>query len=175
MKDELEVWRQIPSFPNYAASNLGRIKNIKRDKIMAQSPVDNRDYQKVCFSRNNKTYSKKVSRMVWEAFNGIECPETIDHIDGDKKNNRIDNLACISNRENCNKQNIYRNKINKYNLDDTKRKEILTKYNSGVSVWKLSFEYQVPSNYLYTTFKRGSWNHLCWNNDTGSIETSQKG
>jgi hypothetical protein len=173
MNNEQEVWRQIPMYPTYAASNLGRIKNIKRDTIMAQSPVDNRDYQKVCISYKNKAYTKKVSRMVWAAFNDCDCPDTIDHIDGNPKNNRIENLACISNRLNCMKKNTYGKRINKYNLDDDKKREILTKRNNGVSVWTLSYEYQIPSNYLYTTFKRGSWNHLCWNNDTNNTKNSQ--
>ena len=67
-----EIWRQIPMFPTYAASNLGRIKNIKRDTIIAQSDTDNRQYQKVCISYKNKPYTKKVARLVWAAFNGCE-------------------------------------------------------------------------------------------------------
>lgn len=169
MNNEKEIWKLIPMFPTYAASNLGRIKNIKRDTIIKQSDIDSRRYQKVCLSYKNKVYTKKVSRLVWSAFNECECEYTIDHIDGNVLNNNIENLTCITIKENCNKKNIYRSKNNKYNLDDTKRKEILTKYRNGVSVWKLSFEYGVPCNYLYTTFKRGSWNHLCWNEDTNNI------
>ena len=169
-----EIWKQIPMFPTYAASNLGRIKNIKRDTIIAQSDTDNRQYQKVCISYRNKPYTKKVARLVWAAFNEYECPLTIDHIDGNNTNNKIENLACISNRANCMKKNIYSKRINKYNLDDDKKREILTKRLNGVSVWTLSYEYKIPSNYLYTTFKRGSWNHLCWNNDTNNTENSQR-
>ena len=168
-----EIWRQIPMFPTYAASNLGRIKNIKRDTIMAQSDIDNRQYQKVCISYKNKPYTMKVSRMVWAAFNGCDCPDTIDHIDGNVLNNNIENLNCISNRLNNMKKHTYNKKINKYNLDDDKRKEILTKRLNGVSVWKLYYEYNIPANYLYTTFKRGSWNHLCWKDDTENTGNSQ--
>jgi hypothetical protein len=167
-----EIWRQIPMFPTYAASNLGRIKNIKRDTIMAQSDIDNRQYQKVGLSYKNKPYTKKVSRLVWAAFNGCDCPDTIDHIDGNVLNNNIENLNCISNRLNSMRRTIYTKRINKYNLDDNKRKEILTKRLNGVSVWKLSYEYNIPANYLYTTFKRGSWKHLCWNNDTENTGNS---
>jgi len=71
------------------------------------------------------------------------------------------------------RRTTYSKTINKYNLDDDKRKEILTKRLNGVSVWKLSYEYNIPTNYLYTTFKRGSWNHLCWNNDTENTGNSQ--
>jgi len=167
-----EIWRQIPMFPTYAASNLGRIKNIKRDTIMAQSDNCSRQYQKVCISYKNKPYTKKVARMVWAAFNDCDCPDTIDHIDGNVLNNNIENLNCISNRLNNMKKTIYPKRINKYNLDDNKRREILTKRLNGVSVWKLSYEYNIPTNYLYTTFKRGSWNHLCWNNDTQTTGNS---
>ena len=174
MNNEQEIWKQIPMYPTYAASNLGRIKNIKKDKIMTQGKNDvNRDYQKVCISYRNKPYTKKVSRLVWAAFNDCECELTINHIDGDPINNNINNLECISNKDNCGKKNIYRKRINKYNLDDCKRKDILIAYlTKEKSVWELAHEYKIPSNYLYTTFNRGSWNHLCWKNDTINTENS---
>lgn len=174
MNNEKEIWKQIPMFPTYAASNLGRIKNIKKDKIMSTGKIDvMRDYQKVCISYKNKPYTKKVARLVWAAFNGCECPETINHIDGNPLNNNINNLECISIKDNCGKKNIYRNKDNKYNLDDDKRREILQKYKNGISVWNLAIEYKIPTNYLYTTFKRGSWKHLCWKDDTENTGNSQ--
>lgn len=169
-----EIWKQIPSFPTYAASNLGRIKNIKKDRVMAQKEADvTREYQRVCISYKNKPYTKKVARLVWEAFNGCECAQTINHIDGNPLNNNIENLECISIKENCEKKNIYRKTINKYGLTDEIRKEIMEQYLQGISPYSLSIKYNLPSNYLYTTFKRGSWKHLCWKDDTGNTENSQ--
>lgn len=165
-----EIWKQIPMFPTYAASNLGRIKNIKKNKIMKQAGNDLRDYQRVCLSYKNKPYTKKVARLVWAAFNGCDCELTIDHIDGNITNNNIENLQCITIKENCAKKDIYRSTINKYGLDDDKRTEIITAYRNGTSVWNLAKKYQIPPNYLYTTFKRGSWNHLCWKDDTDNIK-----
>lgn len=165
MKKE-ELWRQIPSFPTYAASDLGRIKNIKKNKIMAIAAVDmTRDYQRVCISYQGKKYTKKVARLVWEAFVGCPCSLTINHIDGNPLNNKLNNLECISIKENCGKKNIYRNKENRYGLTDKIRTEILNQYSQGKTAYFLSKKYGLPSNYLYTTFSRGSWNHLCWKDD----------
>lgn len=174
MNNEKEIWRQIPMYPTYAASNLGNIKNIKKDKLMAQKEADaTRKYQRVCISYQNRPYTKKVARMVWAAFNGCECSQTINHIDGNPKNNNIKNLECISIKENCGKKNIYRQHINKYGLTDEIRKQIMQEYKAGAKPYTLSIKYNLPSNYLYTTFQRGSWNHLCWKNDTESTENSQ--
>ena len=173
-KQQEEIWKQIPMFPTYAASNLGRIKNIKKDKLMAQKGNDNRNYQRVCISHENKAYTKRVARLIWAAFNECDCAETIDHIDGNVLNNNIENLKCVSIKENCMNKNTYGKRINKYNLDDTKKREILTAYkNKEKTVWKLSWEYSIPTNYLYTTFNRGSWEHLCLNEDTNNTYNSQ--
>jgi hypothetical protein len=173
-KEQEEIWKKIPMFPTYAASNLGRIKNIKKDKLMAQKGNDNRNYQRVCISHENKAYTKRVARLIWAAFNECDCPQTIDHIDGNVLNNNIENLKCVSIKENCMNKNTYGKRINKYNLDDTKKREILTAYkNKEKTVWKLSWEYSIPTNYLYTTFNRGSWEHLCLNEDTNNTYNSQ--
>lgn len=167
MNNEQEIWKQIPMFPTYAASNLGRIKSIKKDRVLKQEKNDKlRDYQKVSISYKNKSYTKKVARLIWAAFKGGECPETINHIDGNPKNNNIKNLECISNRENCRKKHIYTKTINKYDLTDDKKRQIQEEYLQGSTPYSLSLKYNIPSNYLYTTFKRGSWKHLCWKDDT---------
>lgn len=166
-----EIWKQIPMFPTYAASNLGRIKNIKKDKIMAQKENDvTRDYQRVSISYKNKPYTKKVARLIWAAFNQCECKQTINHIDGNPKNNQINNLECISMKENCMKKNIYRQRENKFGLTDDTRKQIMEEYHQGTTPYKLSIKYNLPSNYLYMTFKRGSWEHLCWKDDIENIK-----
>lgn len=57
-------------------------------------------------SHDNKMHSVKVHRLVYMTFVG-EIPEgmQIDHIDGDKSNNNLDNLRCVSPKENSNNPN----------------------------------------------------------------------
>lgn len=174
MNNQQEIWKQIPMFPTYAASNLGRIKNIKKDKIIAQKENDStREYKRVCISHRNKPYTKKVARLIWAAFNGCECSQTINHIDGNPKNNKIENLECISIKENCAKKSIYRKPINKYGLTDEIRQQIVQDYMDGTNIYTLARKYNLPSNYLYTTFHRKSWNHLCWKDDTENTNNLQ--
>lgn len=166
--NDIEIWKQIPSFPNYEASNTGKIRRALNGHILKQRDIDTRKYQIVCIWYNKKKYTKKVARLVWSAFNGCECNETIDHIDRIKTNNSINNLRCISSKENSKNRTIY-NEKNKYNLKDEDKINIIRNYRLGI--WKISYiaeKYEIPNNYLFMTFRRGSWDKL-WKQQTIEI------
>ncbi len=58
-------------------------------------------YKYVVFANNNYRRKFLVHRLVYEAFKGkIPKGYTIDHRDNDSLNNRIDNLQCVTQREN---------------------------------------------------------------------------
>ena len=62
-----------------------------------------------CVSVNKQKF--RVHRVIWEMFNGsIPKGMIIDHLDGNPHNNRINNLACKTQRQNT--QNSSRNKNN---------------------------------------------------------------
>lgn len=160
-----EIWVEIPSHPNYEASNTGLIRNKKKQTILRTKSNDNRYYQVISIITEGKKYTKRVARLVWEAFHGYSCPETIDHIDRNPLNNHIDNLRCVSNADNQ-KNKIFCNQKNKYNLTDELRREIITKFKKGeATTWRLAFDYQIPFNYITTVVRRGSWDKYYLENE----------
>ncbi len=105
-----EQWR---TFRNtvYMVSNLGRIKNVENNKILKGKITDS-GYREYCLTFNNKKQSFRGHKIVWEVWNGSK-QNIINHINGNKLDNRIINLENISNRENTIKA-IYETKTLKF-------------------------------------------------------------
>lgn len=95
----IEEWKVIAIAPNYSASNLGRIKNNKTNRILKPKKV--RGYEYICLRKDNKNLCKQVHRLVAKAF--IPNPENkplVNHKDYNRGNNCVDNLEWISSSEN---------------------------------------------------------------------------
>lgn len=91
-QDENEEWREIPGFPGYEASSLGRIRSIPWKGIQHQCP--NGRYLSVQVKIEGKRKALWVHRGVLLAFKGQPLPnQECRHINGNPKDNRIDNLA----------------------------------------------------------------------------------
>lgn len=88
-------WKEVEGCPNYLVSSAGRVKNLKLGIVLKQSLRNG--YLRV--SINGKGQS--VHRLVAQAFipnpNGFD---TVDHINGDKTDNRAENLRWISRSDN---------------------------------------------------------------------------
>ena len=71
---------------------------------------DNVGYYQVCLKMNNKKYYKRVHRLVAEHFieNPLGLPQ-VNHIDGNKLNNNVENLEWIDNKTNT--KHGYNNKL----------------------------------------------------------------
>lgn len=96
MADDVELWRDVPGyFGRYRVSNLGRVQTWSRRgvRIPLRARAHQQGYLHVTFYRRGKRAHPKVHRLVAEAF--VENPENkpeVNHIDGNRTNNRADNL-----------------------------------------------------------------------------------
>lgn len=102
--NDAEIFKEINDFEGYYISNLGRVKSCKRktEKFIAVKD-DTHGYLIVKLWKDNKQYSKKIHRLVAEAF--ISNPENlrdVNHKDENKHNNCVENLEWISHKDNIN-------------------------------------------------------------------------
>lgn len=107
-----EIWKDIKGYEGlYQISNLGNVKSLERykqnhgvtqlvgEKIKSTRLLSS-GYLVTDLYKDNKSKTAKIHRLVAETF--IPNPnskETVNHIDGNKLNNRVDNLEWATHRE----------------------------------------------------------------------------
>lgn len=96
----METWRWVPGFEHwYEASDHGRFRSYRYSATnprMLTPLVYRKGYLKICLSAcggTKKLTREFIHRLIWKTFRGpIPAGMTINHIDGVKSNNRIENL-----------------------------------------------------------------------------------
>lgn len=98
MGKDNELWSVIDDAPLYEVSTHGRVRNTKSGRILVPIP-DKDGYLRVHL--NNDHTVKKIHRLVAEVFipNPMNKP-CVNHINGDKTNNQIENLEWVTVIEN---------------------------------------------------------------------------
>ena len=104
-----EEWREISKFPNYLVSNYGRVKNYTSGKILKAS-FTGAGYSSVGLYDDFGCHTTYIHHLVADAFiNKSRFGLEINHIDGDKTNNDVDNLEIVTGSEN--KRHAYKNQL----------------------------------------------------------------
>lgn len=96
-----EIWKTVEGWGSkYQVSNLGRLKNINSGKLITQTKNE-RGYHVVRLYHLGVKKTLRVHRMAAICFieNPHNLPE-VNHIDGNKGNNCVDNLEWNSRKEN---------------------------------------------------------------------------
>lgn len=149
----MEIWKPIPDLLGYSVSNKGRIRKDNTGQIMVLSK--NGGYCRI-------TISKHVHRLVAEAF--IEKPNEekcwVDHIDGNRSNNNVENLRWVTPSENCLAFGY------KSRIESKKRKVKATNQNGETIIFNSrqeTAEYfkcsdsEIKYNYLYKRGNKKGW------------------
>ena len=105
-----EEWKAVVGYEGaYEVSTLGRVRSFRRERPQngwlperIMSPMVKKDgYCQIHLQRNGAVSRRYIHRLVVEAFCG-KIPEDrqVNHVDGDKSNNKIANLEIVSAAEN---------------------------------------------------------------------------
>lgn len=102
---EGEEWRDIIGYEGlYMVSNMGRIKSFYNNKMrIIKASKRSDDYISVGLHKDGRSVTYYVHVLVADAFlPNLEGKPQINHIDGDKTNNRVENLVWVTGSENMN-------------------------------------------------------------------------
>lgn len=105
MGESWEIWKRygkISKITNglYQVSNLGNIRNYKSNRIL-KSCKDKDGYLLIGLHKNHKLKTVRIHRLVAKSFiPNLENKPQVNHKDGNKQNNNVDNLEWCTMLEN---------------------------------------------------------------------------
>lgn len=170
--------KQIKGFEDYSITEYGTIKSLARvlfngkvsytskEKIL-KNRVDSSGYEYISLRKNKKEYKFRIHRLVAMMFvDGYLGSLTINHKDGNKRNNHYLNLECISLYDNI--QHAKNNKLHAFGikqfnskLNDDMVAEIRKRYiPRKVTMKFLSEEYNISEETIFDVIHKNTWKHV---------------
>lgn len=178
-----EIWKDIKQLEGlYQISNLGRVKSLPR---VINSPVqkcgfriskekikslqnNGKGYYQLYVQVNNKRKLFYIHRLVAKYF--IPNPENkpeVNHINGIKTDNRVENLEWVTSSENtihAIKNNLIRFGEKSYNNLLTEQKVLLIRrlfrINPNFSRKNVAKKFNVSEGCIYGVIRNVTWKHL---------------
>jgi predicted DNA-binding protein YlxM (UPF0122 family) len=160
-----EIWKDVKNYEGlYQVSNLGRVRSLPKkrknskgtyiikEKIMKPS-IGSTGYYFVNLTKEcNLKIPRKIHRLVAQTFIPIIKGKTyINHIDGNKLNNNIDNLEWCTNQENI--IHAYETGLNKrFTIDQKELQELYI--NKGLGISNIANIKNVSFNVIERELKR---------------------
>lgn len=105
-----EQWKDIPGYPYYQASNLGRLRTLDKvvkcrngtrtikGRVLKPTLIKKTGYHQITINRRGRSAHRLIALAWCEGFSeGL----WIDHINGIRSDNRQENLEWVTASENC--------------------------------------------------------------------------
>lgn len=97
----MERWKSVDDFPTYEVSDEGRIRNVKTGRVLKKTRTS-KGYEQVSLRKDKQQHVLRVHRLIADTFYGEHDDLDVNHIDGDKLNNKLSNLEFCTRKENIN-------------------------------------------------------------------------
>ena len=158
----MDIWKEIPNYPKYKASNTGHIRSYcNKEPIILKPSKDRWGYYHLTVRNKDGGKPHFVHKLVLLAFvgprpEGYECR----HLDGNKENNRLDNLCWGHKFDNVRDQiahgKLVTNKLTEEQVLEIRHLCATKKYTHS----KLANTYNVSQSHIGRIANRTRWRHL---------------
>jgi len=162
----METWKPIPGWPMYEVSDHGNVRRPNYRSGQTLKPDSNFGYMRVALWKNDKRKHYRIHNLVMLAFVG-ECPKglEVNHIDGNRANNRLTNLEYLTHQENVDHARKVlgqyrgeRNAIAKLNNDAVQ--EIRARRAAGEERKDIAARFNITPGTVTDVCNRKTWAHV---------------
>jgi hypothetical protein len=109
MTNVSEIWKPCFNYENkYEVSNTGKIRKTKTKRELV-GHISRKGYRRVSLSKENKNINQTIHRLIIQSFIGDMPNKVVNHKNGIKTDNRIDNLEWVTISENT--KHSFNNKL----------------------------------------------------------------
>ncbi|KKM21473.1 hypothetical protein LCGC14_1635040 [marine sediment metagenome] len=171
----MEIWREVIGYEGwYEVSDQGHVRNLRTKKVLAaNASAHKRPYYSVTLIRHGHHRKASIHRLVLAAFVGPPPDGYVtNHENGDKRDNRVENLEWVTQRRNV--EHAYEHRLrpvgeahHKAKLTEKQVREIRasgwTPQNhprKAVSSPKLARKYGVSHPTIQAVLRGTTWRHL---------------
>lgn len=169
-----EEWRPIPGYESlYQISNLGRVKSIFKDGSSSIRALQTgaAGYLTIALSKQRKPKTYLIHRLVAASFCANPYNKKIvNHKDGNRQNNKFDNLEWTTIRENNIHGSQFKKKIpysqgSKNIGAKLNEQQVVSIYQSTDSAKNLAKQFRVSETTIYFIKTKKTWKNVLYKID----------